>query len=162
MLSFSLRAVLRKESWMFCAGLFSICRSPYKLDVRDFSCSLQRVAQTTARPRGDKPAAAWLVKSMDSRAPRVVPRTIRRRAELFNPAFLEYRSLPRGTCHRNPAPIKAFDLITADVNFRVTTVTGYRPPLMCRRQGSTCRLWSILSRATPLCCPASSAHVRNL
>src|SRR5438552_12759461 len=24
----SLRAVLRKESWMFCAGLFSICRSP--------------------------------------------------------------------------------------------------------------------------------------
>src|SRR5438132_13647962 len=28
MVVFSFRAVFRKESWMFCAGLLSICRSP--------------------------------------------------------------------------------------------------------------------------------------
>src|ERR1700747_2123447 len=54
MLSFSLRAVLRKESWIFCAGLFSICRSPCKLDLQSSAVSATRGA-TAAKLRGDNP-----------------------------------------------------------------------------------------------------------
>src|SRR5215813_2025552 len=56
MLSFSLRAVLRNESWIFCAGLFSICRSPCKFWT--FNKLLpQPVARTVAETRGDKPVS---------------------------------------------------------------------------------------------------------
>src|SRR5580704_17289448 len=52
MLSFSLRAVLRKESWMFCAGLFSICRSPCKLVCHSSWILAARGAKRPQSPGG--------------------------------------------------------------------------------------------------------------
>src|SRR5215468_48275 len=84
MLSFSLRAVLRNESWIFCAGLFSICRSPCKFWT--FNKLLpQPVARTVAETRGDKPVSIRLFHRFTaSRTPWAALRTIRRQARLFN------------------------------------------------------------------------------
>src|SRR5882762_11669757 len=62
MLSFSLRAVLRNESCIFCAGLFSICRSPCQFGLSK-RCSPQPVARRSQRPGGIRPASIRLFHS---------------------------------------------------------------------------------------------------
>src|SRR5437773_1823998 len=57
MFALSFRAVLRNESWMFCAGLFSICPSPNRRkDVELIRAVAQRgkihAAYHTAFPQG--------------------------------------------------------------------------------------------------------------
>src|SRR5215831_21028339 len=85
MLSFSLRAVLRKESWIFCAGLFSICRSPCKFWTFKATAPRNPWRDRSQRPGGIKPASVrlfhWLTAS---RTPWAALRTIRRQARLFN------------------------------------------------------------------------------
>src|SRR4029434_4601285 len=59
MLLFSLRAVLRKESWMFCAGLFSIYRSPCQNWTRKkISCSHVICGASDHKEQGGQPATS--------------------------------------------------------------------------------------------------------
>src|SRR5215472_8506164 len=85
MLSFSLRAVLRKESWIFCAGLFSICRSPCKLDVQNQLFLAARGAGGR-KVQGGQPFAARFWRARN-RAPRSSTPYNTRSCATFQPDF---------------------------------------------------------------------------
>src|ERR1700751_4699345 len=103
MLSFSLRAVLRKESWIFCAGLFSICRSPCTLDVQNQLFLAARGAGGL-KAQGGKLLVTRSWRASGTELLAVALRTIRGHARLFNLTLKKNFDLMLILSPRNPPP----------------------------------------------------------